>query len=167
MRPLIFIRNPFNYDRNKASVSSGLSCSDEHRTDQSFIAECDINTIVDRFGITGQLPENVRTPLEGDFSEVTDYQTAINMVIAADVAFAEMPSRVRERFNNDPARFVAFASDPANLDECRKLGLANPPAREPAPITVRLAQEPAEGGGPAPKSSRGGKPAGEAGNAPE
>lgn len=142
---MIFIRNPFNYDRNEASKMSGLSCSDASRTDQSFVAECDINTIVRNFGITGQLPQQpIRTPLEGDFTNVVDYQTALNMVLSADAAFAELPSAVRERFVNDPARFVAFASDPANLDECRKLGLAEPARKPPEPLAVRVVPEPAE-----------------------
>lgn len=141
----MFLRNAFNYDRDAASFSSGLSCSDESLTDESFKEECDINTIVRNFGLTGQLPDNIRTPLEGDFTEVVDYQTALNMVIAADAAFMELPSEVRERFANDPAKFVAFASDPANLEECRKMGLADPLRAPPAPIEVKVMNTPAEG----------------------
>lgn len=139
MKP-IFLRNAYNYDKNKASTASGLTCLDESRTDQSFREECDINTIVRNFGVTGNLPEQVRTPLEGDFTTVTDYQTALNMVIEADAAFAQMPSAVRERFGNDAARFVAFASDPANLEECGKLGLAEPRKRPPEPLAVRITE---------------------------
>lgn len=141
MKP-IFLRNPYNYDRNKASISSGLSCSDLSRTDQSFAEECDINTIVRNFGVTGQLPDNIRTPLEGDFTTVVDYQSALNMVLEADAAFAAMPSSVRERFANDPARFVEFCSDPANLEEARKLGIANPAISPPEPVSVRVVPEP-------------------------
>jgi len=141
----IFVRTPFNYDRNKASKASGLSCLDPSRTDQSFREECDINTIVRNFGVTGQLPDDVRTPLEGDFTEVVDYQTAVNLVLESNRAFAQMPSDVRERFNNDPGKFVAFASDPANLDECRKMGLANPLKQPPTPISVRIHTDPSDG----------------------
>lgn len=141
--PGIFLRNAYNYDTNQASISSGLSCSDESRTDQSFIEECDINTIVRDFGVTGRLPDNpIKTPLEGDFTAVVDYQTALNMVLEADAAFSELPSAVRERFGNDAARFVAFASDPENLEECRKLGLADPAPRAPEPMQVRVVSDP-------------------------
>lgn len=135
-QPTVFLRNAYNYDRDEASVSSGLACEDESLTDQSFKEECDINTIVEQFGITGQLPTDVRVPLEGDFTTVVDYQTALNMVREADAAFMEMPANVRERFGNDPGKFVEFASDPANLEECRKLGLADPVPRAAEPVRV-------------------------------
>jgi len=137
----VFVRNAYNYDMEEASRLSGLSCSDPTRTDQSFAEECDINTIVRNFGVTGQLPEFSGTPLEGDFTTVVDYQTALNMVIAADNAFAELPATVRERFANDPGRFVEFASNPENAEELKKLGLTNPPPIPPAPIFVKMDPE--------------------------
>ena len=44
-----------------------------------------------------------------------------------------MPADVRARFNNDPALFVDFCSDEANLDEMRKLGLAVPASQQGDP----------------------------------
>jgi len=59
----VFVRSPYNYDMAKASVESGLACEDASRAVQSQREDADINVIVKRFGLTGQLPQNVRVPL--------------------------------------------------------------------------------------------------------
>ena len=120
-----FIRTPYNYDVMEASNESALDCTDVlSLTKQSFADECDINTIVRNFGITGQLPDNVRAPQYGDFTGIFDYQSALNAVIAADEAFMSMNADVRARFHNDPAAFVEFCSNADNYDELVKMGLA-------------------------------------------
>lgn len=124
----IFVRNPYNYDTELASRESGLYCDDVSLAVQSAAEECDINTIVRRFGLTGELPDAVQAPTYGDFTGVTDYQTAMNAVVAANEAFDAMPADVRLRFNNDPAAFVDFCSNEANADEMRKLNLFSPEA---------------------------------------
>lgn len=141
---VVFLRTPYNYDRNAASDASGLLCADPTRTQQHFRDEVDINTIVERFGLTGELPSDVRVPVNGDFTEaVTDYQTALNLVIQADDAFMQLPAAVRERFANDPGRLVEFVSDDANREEARKLGLLVPEKAPPEPMAVRVVPEPA------------------------
>lgn len=123
----MFIRSPFNYDRDLASLESGLKCEDGSRTQQSFAEEVDINTIVRRFGLTGELPQDVAAPTYGDFVGVYDFHTAMNAVAKAHEAFDAMPAQVRSRFNNDAGAFVDFCSDEANREEAVKLGLVVPP----------------------------------------
>lgn len=119
--------NPFNYDRDVVSKETGLACADESLAVQSAKEDADINTIVRRFGVTGVLPEVPRPPVYGDFSEsVSDYRTAMDLINAADRSFMALPAEVRARFANDPARFVDFVSNPDNLEECRRMGLAEP-----------------------------------------
>lgn len=125
------IRSAYNYDRDEASRLSGLLCEDDSLAVQSEKEECDINTLVKRFGITGQLPQGVRMPTYGDFTEVLDFRTAHDALIAARQSFMALPADVRKRFSNDPAEFVDFCSNPQNLEECRKMGLA--PAAGPPP----------------------------------
>lgn len=137
-----FLRTAHNYDRDAASVESGLVCPEESLTVQSARDECDINTIVRRFGLTGELPSNVKMPMSGDYEGVTDYHSALNAVIAADEAFMEFPAHVRSRFDNNPQKLLEFVADPANLDEARKLGLAIPVAPAPEPVQVRVMAEP-------------------------
>lgn len=127
---MMFLRAPYNYDTNAASDESSLSCEDVSLTQQNQKEESDINTIVRRFGLTGELPSDVRMPQYGDFTGITDYRSALHAVKDADDAFMTMPAEVRNRFNNDPEKFVEFCLDPANLDEAKKLGLVveNAPA---------------------------------------
>lgn len=122
-----FVRSPHNYDMSAASVLSAIDVFEASRTIQSDAEDADINVLVRRFGVTGQMPQNVRVPTFEDFGdEVFDFQSAMNAVRRAEESFNAMPADVRTRFNNDPQKFVEFCSDEKNLDEMRKLGLAIP-----------------------------------------
>lgn len=132
-----FLRTPYNYDMNAASDESGLKCEDPTRTQQNFKDDADINVIVERFGLTGQLPENVNIPLTGDYVDtVNDYQSAMNIAIKAQEEFMKLPAKIRARFHNDPQELMTFVEDKANLEEARALGILKPaptPAPTPAP----------------------------------
>lgn len=120
----LVIRQPYMYDTNAASVESGLDAGVlPSRTQQHFAEEVDINTIVRRFGLTGELPTDVPMVLQGDFTNVLDFQSAMDMVVQARESFDAQPASVRNRFDNDPQKFLAFVSDKANIDEAIKLGL--------------------------------------------
>lgn len=139
------LRTPYNFDRHAWSVLHGLACPEPTRAQQQFKEECDINTIVKRFGLTGELPTNVRMPVDGDFTTVTDFQSAMNLIRSAQEAFMEFPASVRDEFANDPARMVAFVSDPKNLDRARALGIARPAKVDPPPpppLAVRVVSDP-------------------------
>lgn len=131
----VFLRTPYNYDTLEASDASGLECPEPTLAQQNAKDECDINTIVRRFGLTGELPNNVRMPKYGDFTNVGTYQEAMNAVIAANESFMQLPAEVRLRFNNDAGAFVDFCSDDRNRAEAEKLGLVQPKAADtnPAP----------------------------------
>jgi len=120
------VRTTFNFDARAWSDAKGLRCEDPSRTIQSQKEEADINTIVRNFGLTGKVPVGVRVPQYGDFSGVSDYREALEAIRAADESFLSMPSDLRKRLDNDPARFVEWCADPNNLEEMRKLGLAVP-----------------------------------------
>jgi len=138
----MFLRTPYNYDTMEASDASALDCQDPSLAQQHARDECDINTIVKRFGLTGELPNGVRAPQYGDFTAATDYHTAMNAVIAANESFMQLPADVRTRFNNDAGAFVDFCSDENNRAEAEKLGLvvANPTQPNPAPEGGGVAQ---------------------------
>lgn len=127
-------RTEFNYDRDAVSRETGLACTDATRAQQQYAEECDINTIVERFGLTGELPNGLRVPQMVEFTDVVDYQTALSKLAEADEAFMQMPAAVRSRFQNDAGSFVDFVSNPANIEQCREWGLANAkPVENPAP----------------------------------
>lgn len=98
-------------------------------TKQSFKAECDINKIMQKFkkvqgaDFLSQYNGYVEGRF-GDFSNVTDYRSAIEQVEHAKSVFCALPAKVRSRFSNDPAAFLDFVQDPKNSDELVSLGLA-------------------------------------------
>lgn len=142
-----FVRTRYNYDMDFASNKSGLACPEPTRAQQQFAEECDINTIVERFGLTGQLPQNAKTPLNGDFVEVQDYQSALNKMIEADKAFMLLPAKIRAEFQNDAGKFVDFVSDEKNIEKAREWGFARPAAKEPEPMKVRVIADAPSGPG--------------------
>lgn len=138
----MFIRSPYNYDRQLASDASALHCEDESRAIQSAEEEANINTIVRRFGLTGELPNDIRMPKSGDFSDAPDFHTAMNLVREAQEQFMRMPAETRARFENDPGRFMAFFEDEGNRDEAKRLGLLADPVQPPEPVSVRVISDP-------------------------
>lgn len=124
-----FVRSAYNYDRAEVSKATGLffdETSEPSLTVQSQKDEADINVLVKRFGITGQMPQNVHAPIYGDFTGISDYRTALEAVREAEESFNAMPADVRARFGNDPQKFVEFCSNEDNLDEMKKMGLTKP-----------------------------------------
>lgn len=99
-------------------------------TDQSFAAECDINTIMAKYQSTGELP--VLNQAEAQWLDVTgmDFQEHMNFILEAEDMFAQLPSSIRDRFGNDPAAFLDFTSDPENKTELARMGLLTPEATE-------------------------------------
>ncbi len=122
-KKVIFLRTPYNYDTDAASNESGLACEEPSLAQQHFKEECDINTILQKFSITGILPEAPLSPRYGDFSGISDYHTALNRVIAAQDEFEALPAQIRARFDNDPAKLIEFLEDETNRPEAEQLGL--------------------------------------------
>lgn len=126
------VRQVFKYDADQASLEAGLDFTgQETLTQQQFKDECDINEIVRRFGLTGELPQDLRVPVSGDFTGITDFQSAMQAVRQAQEAFMELPGELRLRFANDPQRLLEFMEDSSNLEEARRLGLV-----KPAPVSM-------------------------------
>lgn len=120
-----FIRTPHNYDTDQASQETGLDCSqDKGRTQQQFKEETDINTIVERFGISGEMPPTMAFPTEQDFTETFDFQTSMNVIVQARESFMTLPAKARARFQNDPQQFMEFMHNDENVEEAIKMGLA-------------------------------------------
>lgn len=138
----VFIRSEFNYDMNEASDASGLHCKDESLTVQSEKDDADLNVIMARYGVTGRMPDVVKVPQYGDFTGVSDFQSALNVVRAAQEGFMELPADVRYRFANDPQRLLEFVNDSQNRDEAVRLGLVPAPAPKPAEVVTPQAAAP-------------------------
>lgn len=101
---------------------------DSEFTKQEFKDECDINVIMAQYQHTGIIPNlNERTPAYQDCTG-HDYQMHMNKIIEAQELFNDLPSKVRDRFANDPAAFLDFVHDEKNLGEMKEMGLLRPVA---------------------------------------
>ena len=123
----IIFNTGYNLDNDAVSRETGISCEDESLTDQSQRDDADINVIVARFGITGELPPDLRMPQSGDFSDAPDFHAAMNMVRSAQEEFMKVPAKLRERFSNNPQCLMDFLADDSNRDEAMRLSLVQSP----------------------------------------
>jgi len=132
----ILVRNPYNFDPDLLSLSTGLECPEPSLTLQSSKDDCDLNLIVDRMVKTGEHVPQARIEDYGDFSGAEDYHTLMNKLIDAQDAFSSLDAPVRERFNNDPGQLFHFLNNENNRQEAIKLGLiTQPETPSAAPIT--------------------------------
>lgn len=115
------------YDERPILASDLSFEGDKGVTKQADMKDADINAIFKRFEKTGQLPNMIaKVPTYGDFSNVPDYQEALQIVAHAREQFENLDVTVRNKFDNDPSKFLGFATDPKNMDELEKMGLLKP-----------------------------------------
>lgn len=93
-------------------------------TDQSQARETDINVIVGRYGISGQVPAPAQEPMYGDFSNVpTDLRAAIETARQLETHRKQLPQQLAEM----PLEQI-LALTPEQLTN-----ILTPPAPTPAP----------------------------------
>jgi phage internal scaffolding protein len=97
------------------------------RTQQHQKDECDINLIIKR-----HTPEQIAlmaTQNEGQYGDATsvDYHAAQNIIANANTMFNDLPSEIRNQFDNDPAIFLDFTSNEANYPEMIEMGIMEQP----------------------------------------
>lgn len=136
------IRTQFDTDPDP-----GIANDEKSLTRQEFLAESDINNIIDQYQADGLaiMSGQTREAVYGDFTDPAfqDYHQAVNLVLKADQDFNSLPAKVRERFANNPAVLIQFLNDPANLEEARNLGLAKPAEEAVAPPAAGTVVKPA------------------------
>lgn len=111
----------------------------ESMTQQQFKAECDVNNILAKYKRTGMLSHIQKHQGNfGDFSSIEDYQTSLGKLMQAQQSFESLPSELRAKFENDPAKLISFLSDDKNNAEAVKLGLK---IEKKAPETIQSAME--------------------------
>ena len=111
-------------------------------TQQQFKNDADINNIIAKFEVTGVLVDPLqpatRIPQFGDFSDMPSYQDAQNVLVQARNAFMSLPSDIRERFGNDPARYFDFVQNLKeggdDYVEAVRLGIIDKPLGNPAKV---------------------------------
>lgn len=122
------IRKPYD-----PQVRVSKSFPNPSRTKQSFKDEVNIHNILDKYA-RGLLIQGNTPPRYDDFTNSTDYHSALNLIQEAEDSFASIPSTIRARFHNDPALFFDFYNDEKNLPELQEMGLVPPnPPQEASP----------------------------------
>lgn len=135
----------FQHAYSEPFRGSDLECKDPSLTQQNFKDEVDINVLLERFRVTGQMPQGVVLPTYGDFTGLSDYRTALDAVNRARDSFMMLPANLRARFGNDPQAFLDFVSDESNRAEAEKLGLVSAKqkgASDSSPVDSVLAAKP-------------------------
>lgn len=132
---------PVGYEITSDPAQNLINMLESSVTEQSHADSCDVNLIVSQFAATGFLPQRGDgTLIYGDLTDLPTFQEAQNIVVAANEAFANLPAKIRDRFNNDPARLMEFIDDKENFDEAVKLGLMNPRSPDAEPVAEPVAQ---------------------------
>lgn len=129
----------FNSRYSVTGEKPGIKFDQPSQTLQSFKDDADINCIIARFENTGVLVDPTvsvsRIPQFGDYSEMPSYQEAQNVIVAANNAFNDLPSKIRERFGNDPAAYFDFVQSlkegSDEYAEAISLGIVNKPVDHP------------------------------------
>lgn len=122
---------PFKTPYN-GRVACSFETTGESMTQEHFREETEILNIIRRHDRNGVIDHiNKGTAIYGDFSEITDYRDMIHKLREADSAFAQVPSDIRKRFENDPAKFFNFVTDQNNHAQLKQMGLV---MTKPEPI---------------------------------
>lgn len=130
--------------RNKDWPESYATINNEPSlTQQSDIADSEINIIGPKYIKTGIATVTSRKALFGDFTQAPTFADAQQMILAAEDAFEALPAKVRERFDNQTGKLVEFLLDPDNKDQAIKLGLIDKPADPPNNPQAPATQAPA------------------------
>lgn len=120
-----FSRPRVVYDEVNRPPRSAISfANDPGKTDQSQARETDVNWIMERFAKTGVLPQ-AKPGIFADVSSGMDFRDALHIVMHAEEQFMSLDAQTRRRFDNEPAQFLDFVSDPKNAEEMVKMGLAD------------------------------------------
>lgn len=111
------------------SVPCDFDTGEVSMTKQSFKEECDINTILRQYQMTGVITHvNEAQPQYADLPEPLEYQEALHKVQEAEAAFYRLPKEVRDRYGNEPAGLLQALANPAEADFLRQQGILNAPA---------------------------------------
>lgn len=124
------------------------------RAKQSFAAEVDINNILKQHQKTGLITHiNTHGPRYEEMPNYESFHEAMTIVTDAQEMFAELPSSVRARFQNDPSLFLNFVDDDTNREEMIKMGLIAPEVVVSDPPKPPAATEPPETADASPDAS--------------
>lgn len=95
----------------------------ETMTEQAHAKDTDINYILKNYTRTGMIKHAKDHAGYYDDIDGQTYHEMLNTVMEARNTFMEMPSAIRNKFNNDPGQFMDFVQNPDNIDEMVEMGI--------------------------------------------
>lgn len=137
----MFIRTPYNYDVNEASLVTGVECVEPTLARQEFKNDSDLNTMIRRFGVEVAQTPNWR---EFDATVIPDNFMELQAILKEGVdAFNSLPSDVRAKHENNPEKFLNWVKEEqtrlAKLDreaaKAAKEGVETPVSTEAQDVT--------------------------------
>lgn len=130
------------YDAKAVSDATAVDPGTEMLTQQHLKEEVDVNNIVRRFGLS-ELPRWSREGVYGDFTGISDYESAREKIASVDRAFMSLPADIRDRFRNDPAELVRFAESVSEDEfEAAMAPEASSEPAAPAPAAAPVSNPP-------------------------
>jgi len=111
-------------------ISSGIKFTEPSLTKQSFTKECDINNIMRKYQKTGAIDHVNKHEASYGYATSDDFTASMEIVARGKTMFEELPSSIRTKFENDPAKFLDFVQDEENTKEMQELGLAHKTTNE-------------------------------------
>lgn len=104
----------------------GFQTKGPSMTQQQFKEETNINNIMKKYQSTGLFTHiNPKEAKFGDFTNVEDYQISLHKVMQAQEEFKMLPSELRNKFQNDPAKLLHFM-ETASEEDLIKYGFKDP-----------------------------------------
>ena len=126
------ILNAYSASVRQAHPKCGKSLTEQHHT-----KTCNIHAIIAKYQKTGLIDHiNRHQARYGDVSGA-DFQTAQNLIAEQATIFEELPSAVREAYDNDPAKYLNEVMTPDGVE--RHQALLDP---EPEPEVTEPVEEP-------------------------
>lgn len=103
-----------------------LICKDPSLTQQEFKEECDLAETVRRIKRRGEDLPTIPEEFYRDTTQELSYAEMRQQVAVANATFSELPSHIREKFNNSTENFLNRLSDEQSHEELRGMGFNMP-----------------------------------------
>jgi phage internal scaffolding protein len=113
----------------RVTIDTGPGLTEQHHKDK-----CDVNQILAKYQKTGVIEHVKRHGAHYGFCDGRDFTEATFLVTKAREMFEDLPSKTREKFAHDPAKFLDFVDS-----------LPDGPERATLLFEAGLAAKPQEG----------------------
>ena len=97
-----------------------------------------------RFVKTGVMDHVREHGPEYGFASSDTFNDSMQIVAKANSMFEDLPSQIRTKFENDPAKFLDFVQDEKNQEEMQEMGLAIKQTTNATPPLAETSQTPLE-----------------------